>query len=136
MGDIGIKHVVIAVVILAVIIVIGASTGGKPKTSAERIRDTERTINQIRGLEAQRPDLATLAEFNSIQAGMTYEQVTQIIGSRGVVMSSVEMPGVPGVVDAVKTEMYSWEGLGTLGANMNATFHNGVLQGKAQFGLQ
>lgn len=73
----------------------------------------------------------TLAEFNAIQEGMTYQEVTDIVGSSGELISETDI-GVP----EYYTQMRSWEGEGLLGANANVIFQNGVVTSKAQFGLQ
>ena len=70
----------------------------------------------------------SLANFNRLQTGMTYQEVVSILGSRGELISSSELAGT-------KTEMYQWEGT-SLGANMNAMFQDGKLISKAQFGLK
>jgi hypothetical protein len=71
------------------------------------------------------------AEFDKIENGMTYEQVTQIIGGPGEVLSEVGQKG-----DQFYTIMYSYTGEGQLGANANFTFQGGKLQAKAQMGLK
>lgn len=70
----------------------------------------------------------SLAEFEQIATGMTYEQVVAIVGGEGELMSQVELAGL-------STVMYSWEGDGMLGANANVMFQNGAEVSKAQFGL-
>jgi len=60
---------------------------------------------------------------------MSYSQVVSILGSQGTEMSSSDIAGY-------STVMYSWDGEGGFGANMNATFQNGELVSKAQFGLK
>lgn len=72
----------------------------------------------------------TLAEFTALQTGMNYEEAVKIIGGPGNEMSRVEIAGL------APTVVYAWDGEGTLGANMNATFQNGKLVSKAQFGLK
>ena len=73
------------------------------------------------------PSSLTLATYNRLQAGMTYEQVREILGSSGTEMSRLELAGIT-------TVMYQWTRFG--GANMNAMFQNGQLVSKAQFGLR
>lgn len=65
------------------------------------------------------------AEFEKIDEGMTYEEVVDIIGSKGELISS-----------SGGAKMYSWKGNGTLGANANVTFLDGKVEGKAQTGLR
>lgn len=72
-------------------------------------------------------DKYTLDQFNSIQMGMSYSQVVQIVGEEGTVLSDVK------VMD-IRTTMYSWQGDGV--ANFNVTFQNGAVISKAQFGLK
>lgn len=71
-------------------------------------------------------------EFNSISTGMTYDEVVEIIGSEGEVMSAVDL----GMGEEFKTIMYFWEGEGSLGANANVTFQGGKVTAKAQIGLK
>lgn len=68
----------------------------------------------------------TMSKFEQVKEGMSYEQVKEIIGDSGAVISSSELGGV-------KTVMYQWQN--PSGANMNAMFQNGKLVNKAQFGL-
>lgn len=71
----------------------------------------------------------SLAEFNQIQTGMSYEDVCAIIGSSGTQSSVVEGFGT-------KVEIYTWYGNGLAGSNANVTFENGKVSGKAQAGLK
>lgn len=71
-------------------------------------------------------------EFNSISTGMTYDEVVEIIGSEGEVMSEVDL----GMGEEFKTSMYFWEGEGSIGANANITFQGGKVTAKAQIGLK
>lgn len=78
------------------------------------------------------PGLITLSEFNAIENGMTYEQVVNIVGSEGDVLSSVDL----GIGAEYASAMYTWEGDGSTGANANVTFQGGKVISKAQFGLK
>ncbi len=70
--------------------------------------------------------VVTMAEYNRLQTGMTYQQAVEIIGAPGEELSRSELAGT-------LTVMYSWSNLG--GSNMNAMFQNNGLVNKAQFGL-
>lgn len=72
----------------------------------------------------------TLSEFNSIENGMTYEQVVQIVGGEGTLLSEVGEKN-----DELYTVMYSYEGT-EVGASANFTFQNNKLIAKAQIGLE
>jgi hypothetical protein len=71
----------------------------------------------------------TAENYLRLRDGMTYEQVVEILGRAGTEISSSNIANI-------STVMYSWQGNGGLGANMNAMFQNGRLTMKAQFGLQ
>ena len=75
---------------------------------------------------------SSLEEFNAIKTGMTYQEVFDIVGSRGEVLSEVDL----GLGDEYYTAMYTWDGEGSLGANANVTFQGGKVTSKAQFGLE
>ncbi|MBS5784088.1 MAG: zinc-ribbon domain-containing protein [Clostridium sp.] len=71
----------------------------------------------------------TLDEFNRIETGMRYEEVTEIVGSYGVEMAHSEVAGY-------QTLIIGWDGIGDLGANANVTFSVGRVYAKGQFGLR
>lgn len=77
------------------------------------------------------PDTITLEEFNQIRTGMDYQEVFDIVGGRGEMLSEVDL----GLGDEYYTAIYSWTGEGSLGANANVTFQGGKVVSKAQFGL-
>ena len=68
----------------------------------------------------------TKAKYDGIQAGMSYDQVREIMGEPGEEISRSDIAGYSAV-------MYIWKN--SNGSNMNATFQNGKLINKAQFGL-
>lgn len=67
----------------------------------------------------------TMAKYDQIRTGMSYDEVVSILGMQGRELSRNELAGVT-------TVMYQW---GTI-ANMNAMFQNDKLISKAQFGLE
>ncbi len=71
----------------------------------------------------------SMAEFNQIASGMTYETVVAIVGGPGELISEASLAGIV-------TRMYMWDGAGSLGANANAMFQNNSMVSKSQFGLQ
>lgn len=82
-------------------------------------------------IEAQPASSITLAKFNQIQNGMSYEQVVALLGAPGQVMSENT---IGEGAYRTHTVMYSWQ-VGVM-ANMNCMFQNGKLMSKAQLGLQ
>jgi hypothetical protein len=70
--------------------------------------------------------VVTMAKYSQLREGMTYQEVTKIIGTNGEQISSSDIAGY-------KTVMYQW--INTNGSNMNAMFQNGHMVSKAQFGL-
>lgn len=71
----------------------------------------------------------TLAKFNQLQNGITYEQAVQILGTQGTLVSENTISGY-------HTAMYSWENPGIFQGNMNAMFQNNALMSKSQIGLK
>lgn len=71
--------------------------------------------------------VVTKADFDAIQPGMSYAQVSGMIRSSGEELSRVDLAGHT-------TIMYSWKNAD--GSNMNAMFQNDALVSKAQFGLR
>ncbi len=59
---------------------------------------------------------------------MTYSQVKFLIGGPGELE-------VSSYIGRELTEIYSWKGNGSVGANANITFQDGKVIGKAQYGL-
>lgn len=82
-------------------------------------------------IQSQPASNITLAKFNQLQNGMSYEQVVQVLGAPGEVMS--ENAFGEGAY-RTHTVMYTWQ-VGVM-ANMNCMFQNGKLMSKAQFGLK
>lgn len=71
----------------------------------------------------------TAAGFAALEVGMSYRTVVEILGREGEVVSSSNI--------ATVTVMYQWKAdKGSRGGNMNATFQDGKLAMKAQFGLK
>lgn len=74
----------------------------------------------------------SLAEFNQISTGMSYDEVVAIIGSSGTLLSESDLGLGPEYV----TAMWTWEGEGSLGANANVMFQGNEVSSKAQYGLE
>ncbi len=62
---------------------------------------------------------------------MTYEQIVEIIGGEGDILSESGNEG-----DQFHTVNYMYNGEGDLGANANFTFQGGKLQNKTQMGFK
>jgi hypothetical protein len=78
-------------------------------------------------LSGSAPPVVTLSEYEQIREGMSYAEVTAIIGASGQELSRSELAGY-------RTVMYSWGNQN--GSNMNAMFQNDKLVNKAQLGLR
>lgn len=76
--------------------------------------------------------LMTMEKFNSIQTGMLYDEVLEIVGVDGELMSESDI----GQGAQYKTQLFTWEGNGGLGSNANITFQGGRVIAKAQLGLK
>ena len=84
-----------------------------------------RNIAQLPAVESP-DDVVSLNEFQQIQPGMTYQEVVQIIGETGQLMSQNRFNGMPEVdgqairLNSIDTRMYMWTN--PWGSNMNAIF--------------
>jgi hypothetical protein len=98
--------------------------GGTPK---HQLFQQETSISVLSGKKPPTQEtLITLDKFNSIKTGMSYREVTNILGKEGTLMSENSIAGI-------STAMYQWSnGF----SNMNAIFQNDKLIQKAQFGLK
>ena len=70
----------------------------------------------------------TLSAFNQMQPGMSYEQVTAIVGAPGTLSAENSVGGFD-------TKICTWPGVGGVGANANVEFRNDQEVSKAQVGL-
>lgn len=72
----------------------------------------------------------TSEKFSAIETGMTYDEVVNIVGSDGELLSQSDVGGS----GEYKFEIYVWYGVAP-GSNANVTFQGGKVIAKAQFGL-
>ncbi|MCP1307213.1 DUF3862 domain-containing protein [Paenibacillus tyrfis] len=73
----------------------------------------------------------TKEEFDKIENGQTYEEVSKIIGGPGELVAEAGTKG-----EKSHTVGYMYKGEGSPGANANFAFQDGKLVTKAQFGLK
>ena len=78
------------------------------------------------------PPTISLEEFEQIQTGMSYQEVFDLVGSRGELLSEADL----GLGDEYYTAIYSWDGEGALGANASVTIQGGYVTSKVQAGLE
>lgn len=111
------KKILILVVLSLLSVMLFTGCGAVAETVTETVSGTDAPL--------------TKAMFDSIENGMTYEQVVEIIGTEGEMLSEVGKKG-----DKIHTVVYMWYGKGGIGANANFTFQGGKLLMKAQVGLK
>lgn len=70
----------------------------------------------------------TLEMYNSIETGMTYDEVVSVLGENGAFLSNSK------ILDSI-SEIYTWSGT-SLGSSCNITFQDGKVIAKAQYGLE
>lgn len=116
-------------ILIAIIVIIGALAGrGNKKevdVSTDKTTSSTQSTESTSSTPAKSENKITYENFCSIQMGMTYDQVKELLGD-GQEQSSNEVSGI-------KTVMYSWSGSGV--SNMNVTIQNNEVVGKAQSGL-
>lgn len=118
--------------LIILIVVISAANGGSkstPTTSAPAAQPAQ--TEQAKPAATTNKPTITKAEFDKVQNGMTYDEITAIIGGPGEMLSESGNKG-----DQFHTVMYTYKGEGDLGANANFTFQGEKLQNKSQIGLK
>jgi len=133
-GCLGISSFIVAIPLVLVggcivLAAIGSQLPDPPSRSAPQRNSPQRSYAPVTAPERIAEPKITLAEFNALQTGMTYQQAVAILGEQGTVMSENTIAGS-------HTVMYSWENDGFLAGNMNAMFQNGELISKSQLGLK
>lgn len=128
------KHVpAFAVTALAVTLAAcgGSSTSDTKAPDAAKPAAAEATTAPVEPTAVpatEAPKGVTMAQFQQLTDGMSYEDAAKILGSAGTEMSNSSMAGH-------KTVMYQWTGA-EFASNMNAMFQDGKLISKAQFDLK
>lgn len=112
--------------ILVVLGVLGAIFGGGSKQPSAGV-----VVTASSTAVPQNKPAMTKAEFDQIQSGMTYSQVTAIVGGPGEMVVETGTPG-----DPLYTVAYKFDGEGSTGANVQLMFQGGKMNTKAQFGLK
>ena len=69
----------------------------------------------------------TVEQYNQIENGMSYEQVKDMIGSEGELISEAGIKNEP-----FYCTIYVWEGIQP-GSEASFTFEDGILQSKSQY---
>lgn len=110
---------------IVVVILIGiATSGGDDKATQQTTAPgPTQTVTNNPGI--------SMAEFEQLKSGMTYEEATAIIGGPGEIASESGNKG-----EVLHTVLYQYKGEKGLGANANLMFQGNKLQNKAQFGLE
>lgn len=129
-----------AVVILFIVIGTVGCSGEKEEKPATKPVDSqnqkqdntekENSANNDEESKNEKVNNITKEQFVQIKDGMTYEEVVDLIGIEGELLSETGAAG-----DQHHTAMYQWYGDGSFGANVNMTFQGGKLINKTQFGL-
>ena len=92
--------------------------------SKEKDFEAEVKENQAKAAAELEASRVSMEEFQAVQEGMTFEEVSEITGAYLELLS-----------ESGSAQIYMADGVGSLGANANFTFVDGKLYGKAQFGL-
>jgi outer membrane protein assembly factor BamE (lipoprotein component of BamABCDE complex) len=121
----------VALIVLG-IIVSALSSGddsGEKATSDPKTEETAKGESKTKEKSADKEGVLTEEKFEKIKDGMTYEEVVEIVGSEGSLMSETGEKGTD-----FHTVMYEFDTDGFL-SNATMTFQGGKLMNKAQFGM-
>ena len=117
----------------------GVFGGAASKTTDQAVAKTEVVAEEKATTETKKEEPTTpanspkmnMAEFTSIQNGMSYDEVVAIVGGPGTLSSEVGTKGEP-----YYTQTYTFEGEGDFGANAILSIQDGALSMKTQYGLK
>lgn len=89
----------------------------------------DKVINKTQIGVSEGSDVTVTAEmYEKISTGMTYDEVKEIFGGDGALISDSEIAGS-------SSQMYQWDG-SSLGANCTISFSDGKVTAKSQIGLE
>lgn len=96
--------------------------------------DVQESVKELDALseEMNQPPVITLAEFEAIKQGMTYQQVVQVVGTEGTLSSESGFDNFDGTKTMFKT--YSWNNADISSASIG--FTDGKVDNKFQVGLK
>lgn len=80
------------------------------------------------GVSGSSTTQVTMEAFNKVENGMSYEQVVEVLGGEGELMSETELAGM-------KMSIYTWDGNSTF-SSCQITFQDGAVTSKSQYGLK
>ncbi len=113
--------------LIAIIVILGvASSTGVKKNQENTEKSYTETDTETR--ENTPTPAVTYANFEKIENGMTYEQVVEIFGEDGKILSEST------VLDTSMQIYYWYDSTGI--SNCNVTFQNNKVMAKAQIGLK
>lgn len=134
------------VIVVIIIVGIGSQGGGEESDKSTEVASTNTKSNETKADENKESDtkaeepkeepkkeakegVLTEEKFNQIESGMTYDEVKNIIGSDGSVLSETGEKGTE-----FYTVIYEWETDGVF-SNANFTFQGDKLLNKSQIGV-
>jgi len=94
----------------------------EPATTAEPVPEAQERAEAKPGQEY------TLAQFESLETGMTLGEVEELLGAEGELLSTIAIDGM------LEHSSRMWQNPG--GSNMVLNFEGDRLTGKTQFGLR
>ena len=122
----GKKVIGIVAIIFGVLMIIAAisnMTDGGPTENSSGETASNSSVIKTTGK-------VTYENFEKIQNGMTYQEVVDLLGKEGEILSDVDL----GMGEEYKTTVYAWtENIGI--GNCNVTIQGGKVVAKAQAGL-
>ena len=113
------------IIVVLVIGIVGSTQGGTTNTSVQPETNTKNISESFNETQNVR---VTLAEYNKINDGMTYDDVVEIFGGKETSSSESEIAGI-------KSQIMTWNGNGTFSI-ATIGFTDGKVSSKSQTGLE
>ena len=98
----------------------------------QNMRPAVRTLTPVAPPEPEQRKIVTREQFDSIQTGMTYDQVVEIVGFDGTFDG--ERQETDDFGNVVNLDSYGWKN-GAFGGFMNTVFADGRLIHKSEYQL-
>ena len=122
------KYTGLGIFLLIIGLLMVSCSYGSMQNDSDSSNQSLSNVQNSEAIESLNDEYITLEEFNQIKTGMSYEEVVEIVGSEGTVMSEAS------VMDSTTT-IYSWYADNGI-ANANVTISGGKVMAKAQIGLE
>jgi len=125
-----ILYLVVSLSVISLLILTGCDSTTDPSSTPPNAEDTMTTVATTTAPTASAGKI-TLEQYNQVEEGMSYDEVKEILGSEGTLLSEVGEKGTE-----LYTAIYRWFGYESAASSANFTFQGDKMELKVQIGLK